>query len=83
MSLEEAISAATINGAYALGCAARTGSLEPGKSADLVILNAEDYRDLSSSIGTNLVHLAMKRGKFIYQEGEVAPRSPQTASQPW
>jgi imidazolonepropionase len=83
MSLEEAISAATINGAYALGCAARTGSLEPGKSADLVILNAEDYRDLSSSIGTNLVHLTMKRGKFIYKEGEVAPRSPQIASQPW
>ncbi len=73
MSLEEAISAATINGAYALGCAHRTGSLEPGKSADLLILNASDYRDLSSNIGTNLVHVTMKRGRFIYKEGEVAP----------
>jgi imidazolonepropionase len=76
MTLEEAISAATINGAHALGCAGRTGSLEIGKSADLLILNAGDYRDLSSNIGTNLIHLTMKRGKFIYKEGEVAPRAP-------
>lgn len=73
MSIEEAISAATINGAHALGCADRVGSLEPGKSADLLILNAEHYRDLEYSLGTNLVHLTMKRGKFIYKEGEVAP----------
>jgi imidazolonepropionase len=73
MTIEEAISAATINGAYALGCAEKVGSLEPGKSADLLILNAGHYRDLQYSLGTNLVHLTMKRGKFIYKEGEVAP----------
>jgi imidazolonepropionase len=73
MTIEEAISAATVNGAYALGCAEKVGSLEPGKSADLVILNAGDYRDLEHCLGTNLVHLTMKRGKFIYKEGEVAP----------
>jgi imidazolonepropionase len=73
MTIEEAISAATINGAHALGCAEKVGSLEPGKSADLLILNAGDYRDLEHSLGTNLVHLTMKRGKFIYKEGEVAP----------
>jgi imidazolonepropionase len=82
ITLEEAISAATINGAYALRCAGRTGSLEPGKSADLVILNAPDYRDLSTCIGTNLVHLTMKRGKFIYKEGEVAPRPPDIITPP-
>jgi imidazolonepropionase len=82
MTLEEAISAATINGAHALRCADRTGSLEPGKSADLVILNAPDYRDLSTCIGTNLVHLTMKRGKFIYKEGEVAPRPPEIITPP-
>jgi imidazolonepropionase len=73
LTIEEAISAATINGAHALGCAEKVGSLEPGKSADLVILNAGHYRDLEHSLGTNLVHLTMKRGKFIYKEGEVAP----------
>ena len=76
LTTEEAISAATINGAHALGCAGRVGSLEPGKSADLILLNANDYRDLSGNLGTNLVHMTMKRGRFIYKEGPVAPRSP-------
>ena len=75
MTIEEALSAATINGAHSLGCAEKIGSLEPGKSADLLILNAGNYRDLELSLGTNLVHLTMKRGRFIYKEGEVTPRS--------
>jgi imidazolonepropionase len=77
MTTEEAICAATINSACALACADRVGSLEPGKSADLTLLNANDYRDLSRNLGTNLVHLTMKRGNFIYKEGAVAPRSPE------
>lgn len=68
---EEAISAATINGAHALGCADVTGSLEIGKQADLLVLNAADYRDLGSQFGANLVHLTMKGGAFIYKEGDV------------
>jgi imidazolonepropionase len=75
MTIEEALSAATFNGAHSLGCAEKVGSLEPGKSADLLILNAGNYRDLEHSLGTNLVHLTMKRGRFIYKEGEVTPRS--------
>ena len=72
----EAISAATINGAHALGCAAKTGSLEPGKEADIAILNVSDYRDLARHFGANLVHATMKRGEVIYREGNiVAPRS--------
>jgi len=77
MTTEEAITAATVNSAWALGCAGRVGSLEPGKSADLILLNANDYRDLSGNLGTNLVHMTMKRGRFIYKEGIVAPRSPE------
>jgi imidazolonepropionase len=69
----EAISAATINGAHALGCADRVGTLECGKAADLLILNISDYREMVQHFGTNLVHLTMKRGKCIYKEGEVAP----------
>ncbi|HJZ96654.1 MAG TPA: amidohydrolase family protein [Candidatus Solibacter sp.] len=77
MTTEEAITAATVNSAWALGCAGRVGSLEPGKSADLVLLNANDYRDLSGNLGTNLVHMTLKRGRLIYKEGVVGPRSPE------
>ena len=68
----EALIAATLNGAHALGRADRVGSLEPGKSADLLILNAGDYREMANHFGDNLVHLTMKRGSVIYQEGPVA-----------
>ena len=74
MTVEAAITAATINGAHALGCAEQVGSLEPGKSADILILNTGHYQDLELSIGTNLVHITMKRGNVIYTEGEVASR---------
>jgi imidazolonepropionase len=46
MSPAEAIAAATINGAHALGCADRVGSLERGKRGDLLVLNVQDYREL-------------------------------------
>lgn len=69
----EALVAATINGAHAAGCAERVGSLDIGKSADLLILNASDYRDLASHLGTNLVHIAMKRGALVYKESAVLP----------
>jgi imidazolonepropionase len=72
----EAISASTINGAYALGCAETLGSLEPGKSADLLLLEVSDYRELARQFGANLVRLTMKRGKPIYKAGEVARRPP-------
>jgi imidazolonepropionase len=71
MSPAEAISAATINAAYALGCGADCGSLEPGKRADVIILNVEDYRDLSDRFGINHTHMVFKNGTAIYQEGEV------------
>jgi imidazolonepropionase len=70
----EAISAATINGAHALGRADQVGSLEWGKPADLLLLNIPDYRDMPQQLGTNLVHLTMKRGEIIYQEGKVVRR---------
>ena len=46
MSPEEAIAAATINGAWALRIAERKGSIEPGKDADLAIFGLRDYREI-------------------------------------
>lgn len=71
LTAAEAISAATINAAHVLGCEARAGSLEPGKPADVVILNISDYRDLAHHFGGNLVYATMKRGAVIYREADV------------
>lgn len=72
MSPAEAISAATINGACALGCGDQCGSLQPGKRADLIMLNVEDYREIAHQFGVNHVHMVVKNGAVVYQEGEVA-----------
>jgi imidazolonepropionase len=71
LSQAEAISAATINGAHALGRGHRCGSLEPGKSADLLLLNVKDYREMPRQFGVNHVHTVLKNGMVVYQEGEV------------
>lgn len=71
MTPEEALSAATINGAHALLRASRCGSLEFGKEADLLILNASDYREIAYYIGTNAVALVMRGGEVVYREGAI------------
>jgi len=54
----QAIVAATLNAAAAIGRADRIGSLDPGKQADLLILDVPDYRHLGYRIGGNLVQTA-------------------------
>jgi imidazolonepropionase len=71
MSPAEAISAATINGAHAVGRADSIGSLEPGKLADVTIVNANDYCEIPYYFGVNLVDMTIKRGAVIYRQGEV------------
>src|SRR6516165_8465854 len=63
----EAISAATLNGAYALRRAHRLGSLEPGKQADLVVMDLDDYREIPYYFGVNHCVMAVKCGRIIYQ----------------
>ena len=65
----EAITAATINAAHAIGVAEEVGSLESGKAADVVVLDAQDYRSLPMHFGVNLVHAVIKRGEIAYQAG--------------
>jgi imidazolonepropionase len=59
----QAIAAATINAAAAIGRAGRIGSLEPGKQADLALLSVSDYRHLGYRFGTNLVTHVIKKGR--------------------
>jgi len=74
MSPAEAICAATFNAACAIGAGHAAGSLEVGKPADLIVLNAPDYREIPYHFGVNLVNRTVKRGVTIYQEGKVAAR---------
>ncbi len=57
MSPAEALSASTINGAWALRVADRKGSIEPGKDADLAVFAVKDYREVPYWFGAN--HCAM------------------------
>ncbi len=61
----QALAAATRNAAYAIGRGAEVGSLEPGKQADLLILDVPDYRFLGYRFGTNLVRTVVKRGRVV------------------
>jgi imidazolonepropionase len=61
----EALNASTINAAFALGMGDSVGSLEVGKQADALILNAPDYRHLMYQLGRNLVETIIKRGTIV------------------
>ena len=63
----QAIAAATINAAAAIGRADRIGSLEPGKQADLIVLSVDDYRHLGYRFGGNLVTHVIKKGRLTPQ----------------
>lgn len=61
----EAINAATINSAHAVGLGGYVGSLEAGKQADIIVLDIPDYRHLGYRFGTNLVETVVKRGIVV------------------
>lgn len=67
MTIEEAITAMTLNGAAAVGWAQRIGSLEPGKQADVVFLKFPSYKFLVYHTGANIVKKVMKKGKMVYE----------------
>ncbi len=65
----QAIAAATINAAKAVNLDSRVGSLEPGKLADVLILEVADYRHLGYRYGANLVSTVLKAGQIVIAEG--------------
>jgi imidazolonepropionase len=68
MTVEEAITALTLNGAAALGRADRIGSIEVGKQADFVLLDSDDYHILPYYIGMNCVAATVKCGRVFRVE---------------
>jgi len=63
MSMEEALTAATLHGAYALARENKCGSIEVGKSADFIVLDTDSYTDLIYHFGVNHVQQTWSMGK--------------------
>lgn len=66
MTIEEAISAATLNAAYAIGLDGDRGSIEVGKLADMTIFDFKDYHDLVYNWGVSHVEKVIKKGKVVF-----------------
>jgi len=67
MSIEETISAVTINAAKALNRNHKTGSIEIGKKADFAVFDTNDYADIVYEVGKNLCCMTIKNGNIIHQ----------------
>jgi imidazolonepropionase len=62
MTPAEALTAATVNAAYSLNRGGEIGSLEPGKTADFVVHDAEDYRELPYFFGDHQAAMVFAKG---------------------
>ncbi|HEY4813509.1 MAG TPA: imidazolonepropionase, partial [Chthoniobacterales bacterium] len=67
LSVAEAVSSVTINAAYSLNRSQEIGSLEPGKYADLVIHDCEDYRELAYYFGVEPARQVFIGGESVYE----------------
>ena len=66
MKPEEAINAATINGAYAMGISSTHGSITKGKKANIILTKPiTNYYQIPYAFGTNLIERVMIEGQFI------------------
>jgi imidazolonepropionase len=66
----EAITASTINAAWAVGEEERAGSLEVGKQADILFLDIPNHEHLCYHFGVNLVETVIKNGKVVANLGQ-------------
>jgi imidazolonepropionase len=72
MSMAEVLTALTLNGAAALGLAHDRGSIEAGKLADILILDAPSHSHLAYHTGMNIVDTVIKRGRVVNKRGNIA-----------
>ena len=65
MTPAEAVTAASVNAAWSLNRGHEIGSLEPGKIADFVVHDAEDYRELAYFFGGHRAHAVFVAGAKV------------------
>lgn len=65
MTPEEALTAATLNGAAALDISSMVGSIEVGKDADMIVADVPDYKFLAYHYGMNHITATIKRGTLL------------------
>jgi imidazolonepropionase len=71
MTAAEALTAATVNAAFALAVGTDRGSLAVGKRADVVVFDAEEYREIPYHYGvSNVCHVA-KDGRVVVRSGSL------------
>jgi imidazolonepropionase len=66
LSPEEALTACTVNAAHVLGRSSRIGRAAPGYDADLVLLDASDWRHLAYHLGGDLVATVIRHGEVAW-----------------
>ena len=71
MTIEETLTALTLHPACSLGLGASVGSLEIGKQADVVLLDAPNLRHFAYHYGVNPVRSVVKRGREVYRAGNL------------
>ncbi len=71
MTIEETLTALTLNGAAACDVAAETGSIEVGKAADMVLLHFDTLTALPYYVGMNCVQTTISGGRIIYTEPQL------------
>lgn len=71
LTIEESLTAATLNSACCLGLGAETGSAENGKRADLVLLDAPNLLHLVYHYGINPVSAVVKGGRVVRRQDGV------------
>ena len=60
------MSACTVNAAHVLGRAATIGRLAPGFDADILLLQAPDWRHLAYHLGGDVVAAVVRKGKLVW-----------------
>jgi len=73
LSPEEALAACTVNAAHVLGRGAAVGRIAPGFDADILLLEASDWRHLAYHLGGDLVRAVIRKGEVV-QSAEPALR---------